>query len=178
MNTIDDLATLDMEFYTNLARLKYMPEEELQSLELTFETTEEMNGKVKNVPLCCNGGQTYVNRGNLPQYLYLMAHYKLNQRIENQCRAFLNGFRRLIPQHWLRMFTSHELQVCANVNSSVIAQLTNVLSFSNLQLIIGGTPRIDFDDMFRHANFGRGYHPNHPTIKVSYFSTSHAYHAP
>ena len=111
MNTIDDLASLDMEFYRSLIRLKYMSSEELESLELTFETSDEINGKTVSVPLCPNGENLAVNRSNLPRYLYLMAHYKLNKRIQNQCRAFLNGFRKLIPQHWLRMFTSHELQV-------------------------------------------------------------------
>eukprot|EP01138_Halocafeteria_seosinensis_P015666 gb/GECG01015987.1/.p1 GENE.gb/GECG01015987.1/~~gb/GECG01015987.1/.p1 ORF type:complete len:1198 (+),score=136.72 gb/GECG01015987.1/:1-3594(+) len=142
VNTIDDLASLDMEFYRSLIRLKYMSSDELDALDLTFETTDEINGKTLNVPLCPDGENLTVNRSNLPRYLYLMAHYKLNKRIQNQCRAFLNGFRKLIPQHWLRMFTSHEVQ-----------------------LIIGGTPRIDFDDMFKHTNFAGGYHRNHQTIK-------------
>lgn len=57
--------------------------------------------------------------------------------------AFLRGFRELVPQHLLRLFSSSELQ-----------------------LLIGGTSHsFDVDDMAKYTNYGGGYHPDQLPIQ-------------
>ena len=39
-----------------------------------------------------------------------MADYKLNQQTREQTRAFINGFRTVISEGWIRVFSPPELQ--------------------------------------------------------------------
>jgi hypothetical protein len=52
-----------------------------------------------------------VTRENYNQYIHSFANYKLNIEMREQCRAFRNGFKQLVPLTWTRMFGSRELQV-------------------------------------------------------------------
>ena len=57
-----------------------------------------------NYELCANGAEVPVTTENLIRYIHLFANFRLNIEISEQCRAFLNGFRDLIPTEWIRMF--------------------------------------------------------------------------
>lgn len=42
-------------------------------------------------------------------YLYLMAHFHLYVQIKEQTAAFLKGFRSIIPNEWIRIFSPPEV---------------------------------------------------------------------
>lgn len=42
--------------------------------------------------------------------MYLMADYKLNQRAKEQTKAFIHGFRTVISEGWIKLFSPPELQ--------------------------------------------------------------------
>lgn len=48
--------------------------------------------------------ETPVTADNRIRYIHLFANHRLNVELHDQCRAFLNGFRDLIPAAWIRMF--------------------------------------------------------------------------
>lgn len=39
-----------------------------------------------------------------------MADYKLNQRAKEQTKAFIHGFRTVISESWIKLFSPPELQ--------------------------------------------------------------------
>lgn len=89
------------------------------------------------------GSHIKVNNGNLLIYMHRLAHYKQNVKIRDHCRAFLKGFRVMIPIEWIRMFNIQELQL----------------------LISGDRRRINLEDMQQHVVYGSGYHPSQPYIQ-------------
>lgn len=65
-----------------------------------------MNSVVELIP---NGSKVNVTKSNLLAYIYQYANFKLNIECANQCKAFLFGFREIIPLKWIRMFSAKEL---------------------------------------------------------------------
>jgi len=51
-----------------------------------------------------------VTNSNKVEYVYLMADYKLNQRAKEQTKALIRGFRTVISESWIRLFSPPELQ--------------------------------------------------------------------
>lgn len=51
-----------------------------------------------------------MTNNNKVEYVYLMADYKLNQRAKEQTKAFIHGFRTVISEGWIKLFSPPELQ--------------------------------------------------------------------
>ncbi|GME82281.1 unnamed protein product [Ambrosiozyma monospora] len=145
-NSFDDLKGFDKELYNNLVKLISLSEEELESLDLTFTTTEpvEVNGEQKMItlPLIPNGDNVKVKQQNKLQYIYSIAKFKLNQRITVQSNYFMEGLFKVIKPHWLSLFNPYEIQT----------------------LISGGEKEIDIDDLKNNCELG-GYLFSDQTIK-------------
>lgn len=101
-----------------------------------------MNSVVELMP---NGAKTLVTKHNLLSYIYLYANFKLNLEAGRECRAFLSGFRDLIPLKWIRIFSAQEIQ-----------------------MVIGGDSErpLDLLALQRHCTYSGGYHPSQPYIQV------------
>ena len=70
------------------------------------------SGQTTTVDLKPGGEHMVVTNQNRSSYITLMADYYMNQRISKQSRAFTVGFREVIPDRWLRIFsTPAQLQV-------------------------------------------------------------------
>ncbi|CAM9458222.1 unnamed protein product [Heterosigma akashiwo] len=111
-NQYDDLFSLDPEMYKHLNSLKDVAAagEDISALHLTFSVTHSEYGEVRTVNLCPDGDNIPVTNENVIRYIHLLANYKLNVQTAAQGRAFLKGFRDLIPVAWIRLFTPQELQ--------------------------------------------------------------------
>lgn len=92
-----------------------------------------------------HGSSTPVTKQNLLSYIYLYANFKLNIETGKQCRAFLSGFRDLIPVRWIRIFSAQEIQ-----------------------MVIGGDGEkpLDLVALQAHCTYSGGYHPSQPYIQV------------
>jgi ubiquitin-protein ligase E3 C len=136
-NVIDDLYSLDPEVYRNLMALKGIARGggNLEDLTLSFtSTTASASGRPRQVELVPGGADLTVNNVNFQEYQFRLANFKLNQETAQQARAFLRGFRDLIPVDWIRMFDARELQ-----------------------MIIGGEQRgIDLDNLKQFTHYGGG----------------------
>ncbi|GMG37845.1 unnamed protein product [Ambrosiozyma monospora] len=145
-NSFDDLKGFDKELYDNLTKLISLSDEELDSLDLNFTTTEpiEVNGEQKMItlPLVPDGDNIRVKQQNKLQYIYSIAKFKLNQRIIVQSNYFLEGLFKVIKPHWLSLFNPYEIQT----------------------LISGGEKEIDIDDLKNNCELG-GYSFENQTIK-------------
>ncbi|CAR24184.1 ubiquitin-ubiquitin ligase HUL5 [Lachancea thermotolerans CBS 6340] len=139
-SSFDDLASLDSELYSNLAKLSEMNAEQLQSLGLRFEVTDE--DTLEAVDLMPSCPASFVTKSNVLQYLLAVADYKLNRKLKTGSRAFAGGLYTMIPPHWIEMFNSVELQM----------------------LISGGDKDIDLADLRKHTEYG-DYSEQHQTVR-------------
>jgi len=147
----DDLAGYDMELYRNLASLSALARasragggpDPLLSMGLTFATVEYVGGRPVDVPLARNGESLAVTRDSIDTYIARLARHRLHSSISAQVRAFLRGFRQVVPLPWMRMFGAGELSV-----------------------LLGGRASAGFDvaDLRANCGYGYGYHEGHPTI--------------
>ncbi len=143
-NQLDDLIHLDSSLYRSLMDMKRRANngEDISEYGLHFEYSHDVYGKPVTEDIKTNGSGIPVTNSNLREYILLLANYKQNLMIRNQCRAFIRGFRDMIPLDWIRMFHVHELQ-----------------------LVIGGDQRkIDVQDMKRNTAY-HGYAENEGYIQ-------------
>lgn len=163
-NSIEDLKNYDPEYYRNLTKLLSLSDSELEGLGLTFEltyggdenanfdslddssslaTTRRMtkhqprHNKTRTVELLPGGSNKFVTKENVIQYIYLVAHQKLNIETSLPTKAFLRGFRDLIPGTWIRLFSSpYELQRLISGDDTLKG--IDIQSFRNCMLYSGG----------------------------------------
>ena len=96
----------------------------------------------RTVNLKPGGADLAVTRANRVEYIYLVAHYRLNLQLRRPSEAFLRGLSSVVPRRWLALFSAAELQ-----------------------LLLGGSDApLDVDDWQAHTNYSGGYHADHPTI--------------
>jgi len=146
VNHTDDLTYLDAEVHRSLVALRRLPPADFPALELFFEASTSHGaapgGPPRAVELVPGGSGVPVTAGNVISYVHRLAHFKLNVEVAHQCRAFLRGFRDLVPLEWIRMFSPSEMQ-----------------------LLIGGALRpIDVADMRANTRYGGGYHDTQPYV--------------
>ena len=86
---------------------------DIGDLELYFQVTDEnaVTGQTSEIDLLPNGSEIKVTNANKFRYIYMVADYRLNQRIKPQSDAFVNGFRECVPMSWLGIFNDRELNM-------------------------------------------------------------------
>ncbi|KAI8646315.1 hypothetical protein BD408DRAFT_410548 [Parasitella parasitica] len=136
---LEELKELDEEVWRNLTFVKHY-EGNVEDLCLSFEVDERVFGKVETRELKFRGANATVTNSSKIEYIYLMADYKLNQRAKEQTKAFIRGFRAVISENWIRLFSPPELQ--------------RMLSGED----------IDINDLRKHTQYDNGYFDHHPVI--------------
>lgn len=139
--TIDDLRSFDSTLYDNLISLLNMSDEELNELDLTFETMNMFHPE-RIVELIPNGSKVKVTKQNVLQYVWKLAQYKLVSIAKPAGYKFLEGLGSIIPQHWFGMFNTIDFQM----------------------LLSGGHKPVDIEDLRTNTEYG-GYTENDLTIK-------------
>ncbi|KAI7848665.1 hypothetical protein BDC45DRAFT_302888 [Circinella umbellata] len=108
---LEELREMDEDVWRNLIFLKRY-DGCVEDLGLYFTTDEEAFGTVTSHELKYRGGSIAVTNENRIEYIYRMADYKLNQQTREQTRAFIRGFRTVISENWIKVFSPPELQRC------------------------------------------------------------------
>lgn len=86
-----------------------------------------------------------VTADTLHEYLSAVATWRLNSSIARQTDAFLHGWRSIVPQRWLLLFTASEADT----------------------LLCGvGDGALDVRDLSSSCQYAGGYHAEHPTIQA------------
>lgn len=140
-SSIDQLPSLDPELYKSLTYIKHY-EGDVEDFNLTFSVNENILGKLVTYELIPCGKSINVTQENKISYVHLMAHFRMHRQIDEQCNAFVKGFRSLISSEWLAMFSTPELQ----------------------RLISGDNIPIDLNDLRRNTKYYGGFHNNHRVI--------------
>lgn len=144
-NSLEDLKNFDHEFYQNLTKLLTMSAEDIDGLGLTFDLNLGEGREVTETVELVSGGRTRpVTKNNVIQYVHLVAHQRLNVESAAQTKAFLRGFRDLIPASWVRLFSSYELQKLISGDDSIRG--------------------IDVESFKKSMQYAAGYHPSQTVV--------------
>ncbi|XP_041375572.1 NEDD4-like E3 ubiquitin-protein ligase WWP1 [Gigantopelta aegis] len=108
--TIKDLESIDPEFYTSLLWVKENDIDDC-GLELFFCADFEVLGKLEQHELKPGGADVRVVEENKEEYISLMTNWRFNRGVEEQTKAFLEGFNEVVPLQWLQYFDERELEL-------------------------------------------------------------------
>ncbi|KAK3772899.1 hypothetical protein RRG08_024084 [Elysia crispata] len=108
--SIKDLETIDAEFYQSLLWVKENNIEEC-GLELYFCADFEILGKVEQHDLIEGGSDIKVTEENKEDYINKMTNWRFTRGVEDQTKAFLDGFNEVVPLQWLQYFDERELEL-------------------------------------------------------------------
>lgn len=136
---LQDMEGVDAEFYRSLQWI--IDNDITDVLDLTFSTEDDQFGQIVEVDLKPGGRDIEVTQENKHEYVELICEWKIYRRIEEQFKAFIDGFNELIPQ-----------------------ELVNVFDERELELLIGGLSEIDIEDWKKHTDY-RGYQESDQVIQ-------------
>lgn len=144
--TIKEMESFDPEVAT---QMKYVLDaesaEELEMMGLNFVVTEEVFGEMLTSELCPGGAEKEVTMANRKEYVDAYIEYViLGPRKQRYQDSLINGFRRLIP---------------------LGIPLLALFEPSELELILVGTPELNFEALEQKCQYEGGYHPAHKTVK-------------
>ncbi|KAF9358513.1 hypothetical protein BGX34_008898, partial [Mortierella sp. NVP85] len=130
--TLADLESVDADVFRNMNWL-LDDDGAAEILDTTFSTNDERFGEIVTIDLKENGRNIDVTEENKKEYVDLMTEWRITRRVEEQFKAFAEGFHQLIPQELVTVFDERELE-----------------------LLMGGISEIDCDDWKKHTDY-RGY---------------------
>lgn len=90
--TINDLESLDPELYSGLLWIHENNLNENDNLELYFNASFELLGKIESVELKPEGNDIKLTEENKAEYIELMTKWRFTRGVEEQTKAFLYGF--------------------------------------------------------------------------------------
>ncbi|CAJ0912814.1 9393_t:CDS:10, partial [Entrophospora sp. SA101] len=126
---LPDMESVDADFFRSL---KWALDNDITDvLDLTFSTEDDRFGEVVTVDLKPNGRDIPVTEESKKEYIEHITEWRISKRIEEQFKAFMEGFNQLIPQDLISVFDERELEV-------------------------GSIAEIDVDDWKKHTDY-RGY---------------------
>ncbi|KAI4464488.1 hect domain ubiquitin-protein ligase [Holotrichia oblita] len=122
-----DIESIDPEFYNSLVWIKDNNIDEC-GLELFYSVDFEILGQVVHHELKKGGDKEKVTEENKEEYITMMTEWRMTRGIEQQTKAFLDGFNEVVPLEWLKYFDERELE-----------------------LLLCGMQEIDVEDWQRHT---------------------------
>ncbi|CAO0794159.1 unnamed protein product [Mucor circinelloides] len=128
---VANMESVDAEFYRSLMWI--LDNDITDVLDLTFSVDDDRFGEMVTVDLKEGGRDIEVTEENKKEYVDLVTEWRISKRVEEQFKAFKEGFNQLIPQDLINVFDERELE-----------------------LLIGGIAEIDVDDWKKHTDY-RGY---------------------
>uniref|UniRef100_A0A146M3E5 E3 ubiquitin-protein ligase n=1 Tax=Lygus hesperus TaxID=30085 RepID=A0A146M3E5_LYGHE len=108
--TMKDIESIDPEFYNSLVWIRDNNIDEC-GLEMYFSVDFEVLGQVIHHELKEAGDKIRVDETNKEEYLRLMTEWRMTRGIEDQTKAFLDGFNEVVPLEWLKYFDERELEL-------------------------------------------------------------------
>uniref|UniRef100_A0A8C7JL65 E3 ubiquitin-protein ligase n=1 Tax=Oncorhynchus kisutch TaxID=8019 RepID=A0A8C7JL65_ONCKI len=109
--TLKDLESIDPEFYNSIMWCDGNNSLEEGGVELYFAQDMEILGKVSTHQLKDDGEDELVTTENKEEYISLLTDWRFTRGVEEQTKAFLDGFNEVVPLEWLRYFDEKELEL-------------------------------------------------------------------
>ncbi|XP_006859325.1 PREDICTED: NEDD4-like E3 ubiquitin-protein ligase WWP1 [Chrysochloris asiatica] len=133
--TIKDLESIDTEFYNSLIWIRDNNIEEC-GLEMYFSVDMEILGKVTSHDLKLGGSNILVTEENKDEYIGLMTEWRFSRGVQEQTKAFLDGFNEVVPLQWLQYFDEKELEYFDFV-TQFVKETDNEVRMRLLQFVTG-----------------------------------------
>lgn len=108
--TMKDIESIDPEYYNSLTWIRDNDIEECE-MEMFFSVDFELLGEIKPHELKPGGNDIQVTEENKEEYLGLVCEWRMTRGIEEQTKAFLEGFNEVVPLEWLQYFDERELEL-------------------------------------------------------------------
>lgn len=108
--TMKDIESVDPEYYNSLLWIRDNDIEEC-GLEMFFSVDWELLGEIKQHELKPGGAEIAVTEENKNEYLGLVCEWRMTRGIQEQTKAFLDGFNEVVPLEWLQYFDERELEL-------------------------------------------------------------------
>lgn len=141
--TFDDLIDYSPAIAKSLEFILNYDKDDLQDiLECTFTVDVESYGKQEQVDLVPGGSSIYVTQANKYEYAHKYMEWMFDKSIESLFNAFKKGFYKLYS-----------------------GEFTTNCDPEELQLMICGSPILDFHELERITQYEGGYDKNSPTVK-------------
>ncbi|TRY75099.1 hypothetical protein TCAL_00604 [Tigriopus californicus] len=107
-----DIESIDPEYYNSLASVWIRNNSlEESGVEMFFNVDYDLLGEVKSHDLKPGGSEIEVTEENKEEYLELVVAWRMSRGIEEQTKAFLDGFNEVVPLEWLQYFDERELEL-------------------------------------------------------------------
>lgn len=128
------MQAIDPDYYKNLKMILDYNLEDI-GLDLTFSTVTHWFGRSQTVDLVPNGRNIPVTDKDKEKYVSLVCQHRMTTAIEEQIKAYSDGFYELVKPSLISIFTPKELE-----------------------LLISGMPDIDILDLKKNTEY-HGYRP-------------------
>ena len=136
---LQDMEGVDADVYNSL---KWTLDNKIDGvLDLTFSADDERFGEVVTIDLKPKGRDIEVTDENKKEYIDKYTQWRIVDRVQEQFKAFMDGFNELIPEDLVTVFDERELE-----------------------LLIGGIAEIDIEDWKKHTDY-RGYQESDEVIQ-------------
>ncbi|XP_034829545.1 probable E3 ubiquitin-protein ligase HERC4 isoform X1 [Maniola hyperantus] len=107
---LDDLSDLYPTLANSLKSLLEYPDEDVEDVfSLCFAVNTEVFDQIQVHPLKENGENIPVTHENKGEYVNMYVEFLLNKSVENQFKAFNQGFQKVCGGRIIKLFRSHEL---------------------------------------------------------------------
>jgi len=141
--TFDDLIEYSPAIAKSLEFILNYEKEDLKDLlECTFTIDVESYGKQEQVDLIPGGSSVYVTQKNKHEYVHKYMEWMFDKSVEPLFTAFKKGFYKLYS-----------------------GEFTTNCDPEELQLMICGSPVLDFHELEKITQYDGGYDKNSPTVK-------------
>uniref|UniRef100_A0A7S2B9D6 HECT-type E3 ubiquitin transferase n=1 Tax=Octactis speculum TaxID=3111310 RepID=A0A7S2B9D6_9STRA len=142
--SLRDVASIDPELAQGLQKLiDYQPAEEVENVfSCFFQVAWTEFGTNRTVELIPNGSQVSVTGDNRSDYMEKYVAWVLDLSVAKQFCAFRKGFDRVMKD----------------------AAVIEMLRAEDLELLLTGTPELDFRALETVTSYAGGYHASHKTI--------------
>lgn len=141
--TFDDLIDYSPAIAKSLEFILNNEEDDLQdTLGCTFSVDKETYGQQETIDLIPGGSSIYVTQTNKQEYVQKYMEWLFDKSIESPFSAFKKGFYKLYS-----------------------GEFTTNCDPEELQLMICGSPVLDFNELERITQYDGGYDKNSPAIK-------------
>lgn len=124
-----DMEAIDPDYYRNLKTILEYNLEDI-GLDLFFSIDDNSFGRRKVIDLIPNGRTIPVTEASKEEYVQLVCEHRMTTAIQNQIKAYLDGFYELVNPDLIAIFTPRELE-----------------------LVISGLPDIDVDDLRKNTEY-------------------------
>lgn len=106
----DDLEEIEPEIYNSLKNLQKCSSEDFRFLDQNFTADFEVLGRRINYELTEGGSKIKVDRDNLDEFVQLYWRFLMERIIEDEFRAFSEGFYSIINFENIKKLQPHELE--------------------------------------------------------------------